>query len=152
MFSQACKYAIRAMFLIAQRSQEGKFIGIKDIAEGLDAPQHFIAKILQDLSKRGFLISAKGPNGGFLVSENQRKITLMDIVIAVDGNKIITSCCLGLRDCSEKAPCPVHEEYKVIRKTISHMLTTTHISDYHDELSLSKLFLRDKILEVHNGN
>ena len=132
------------MFLIAQRSGEGKFIGIKEIAEGLDAPQHFTAKILQDLSKKGFLISAKGPNGGFLVSDNQRKTTLMDIVIAVDGNKIITSCCLGLRDCSEKAPCPVHEEYKVIRKTISNMLSATHVSDYHDELSMSKLFLRDK--------
>ncbi len=132
------------MFLIAQRSAEGKFIGIKEIAEGLDAPQHFIAKILQELSKKGFLISAKGPNGGFLVSDNQRKTTLMDIVVAVDGNKIITSCCLGLRDCSEKAPCPVHEEYKAIRKTISNMLNSTRISDYHDELSMSKLFLRDK--------
>lgn len=144
MFSQSCKYAIRAMFLIAQRSNEGKFIGIKEIAEGLDAPQPFIAKILQDLSKKSMVISAKGPNGGFMLSETQRHTTLLDIVVAVDGNKIITSCCLGLRDCNEKAPCPVHDEYKMIRKKINSMLSTTEVSDYNDELSMSKLFLKDK--------
>lgn len=143
MFSQTCKYAIRAMFLVAQRSQEGKYVGIKDVVEGLDAPQHFIAKILQDLSKRGFLSSAKGPNGGFLVNDLQRKTTLLDIVYAVDGDKIITACCLGLKDCSEKNPCPVHNEYKVIRKKIHNLLTTTTVNDYNDELGLRTLFLKD---------
>lgn len=144
MFSQSCKYAIRAMFLIAQRSNEGKFIGIKEIAEGLDAPQPFIAKILQDLSKKTMVISAKGPNGGFMLSEPQRHTTLLDIVVAVDGNRIINACCLGLRDCNEKSPCPVHDEYKLIRKKINSMLSTTQVSDYNDELSMSKLFLKDK--------
>lgn len=131
------------MFLVAQRSQEGKYVGIKDVVEGLDAPQHFIAKILQDLTKRGFLTSAKGPNGGFLVNEIQRKTTLLDIVYAVDGDKIITACCLGLKDCSERNPCPVHNEYKVIRKKIHNLLTTTTVNDYNDELGLRTLFLKD---------
>lgn len=133
------------MFLVAQRSQEGKFVGIKEVVEGLDAPQHFIAKILQDLTKRGFLTSAKGPNGGFLVNDEQRQTTLLDIVYALDGDKIITSCCLGLKDCSEKNPCPVHNEYKVIRKKIHNLLTTTTVSDYNDELGLKTLFLKDHI-------
>ncbi len=144
MFSQTCKYAIRAMFLVAQRSAEGKFVGIKEVVEGLDAPQHFIAKILQDLSKKGFLISAKGPNGGFLVNAAQQNTPLLEIVFAIDGDKIITSCCLGLKDCSEKNPCPVHEEYKSIRKKLSKMLSTTRVSDFNDELGLRKLFLKDK--------
>jgi Rrf2 family protein len=145
MFSQTCKYAIRSMFFIAQRSVDGKYVGIKEVAAGLDAPQHFIAKILQDLTKRGFLDSAKGPNGGFLVNKEQGKRTLWDIVFALDGGKISTACCLGLKDCSEKNPCPVHEEYKSIRKKISTMLSTTKVVDYNDELGLSKLFLKDVI-------
>lgn len=143
MFSQTCKYAIRAMFLVAQYSAGGKYIGIKDIVAGLDAPQHFIAKILQDLSKKGLLTSAKGPNGGFLVNETQKKLSLLDIVFAIDGDKIITSCCLGLKDCSEKNPCPVHSEYKVIRKKLTTMLSSTKVADFNDELGLQKLFLKD---------
>jgi DNA-binding IscR family transcriptional regulator len=64
-------------------------------------------------------------------------------VIAVDGNKITTSCCLGLSDCSEKTPCPVHNEYKGIRKKITTMLSSTKVSDYNDELNVSKLFLKN---------
>jgi Rrf2 family protein len=150
MFSQACKYAIRAMFLIAQRSSDGKYVGIKEIAIGLDAPQHFTAKILQELGKKNFLTSAKGPNGGFMLSETQRKATLMDLVLAIDGNKIITSCCLGLNDCSEKKPCPVHDEYKIIRKRITVMLSSTKVSDYSNELGLSKLFLRNTEITTIN--
>ncbi|MCX6185761.1 MAG: Rrf2 family transcriptional regulator [Bacteroidetes bacterium] len=143
MLSQACKYAIRAMFLLAQRKIEGGYVGIKDIAESLGAPQHFIAKILQVLTKKGFLISAKGPNGGFRLSEVQENISLLDIVLAIDGNKITTSCWLGLNDCSEKTPCPVHFEYKVIKKQITAMLSSTKVSDYNDELSISKMFLKN---------
>jgi Rrf2 family protein len=144
MFSQTCKYAIRAMFLVAQLSAEGKYVGIKEIVAGLDAPQHFIAKILQDLTKKGLLTSAKGPNGGFLVNATQQKTSLLEIVFAIDGEKIITSCCLGLKDCSEKNPCPVHEEYKVIRKKLRSMLSSTKVTDFNDELGLRKLFLKDK--------
>ncbi len=131
------------MFLIAQRSSEGKYIGIKEVAEGLEAPHHFIAKILQDLTKRGFLTSAKGPNGGFAVTDEQKTATLYDLVIAIDGNKLITSCCLGLKDCSESNPCPVHYEYKPIRKKINQMLNNTIIGDYNNELAQSIFFLKD---------
>jgi Rrf2 family protein len=132
------------MFLLAQLSEEGRYVGIKEIVAGLDAPQHFIAKILQDLTKRGFLSSAKGPNGGFLVTATQQKTSLLEIVFAIDGEKIITSCCLGLKDCSEKNPCPVHEEYKGIRKKLRTMLSNTKVADFNDELGLRKLFLKDK--------
>ena len=144
MFSQTCKYAIRSMFLIAQRSAEGRYVGIKEVAEGLEAPYHFIAKILQDLTKRDFLTSAKGPKGGFAVNEKQRTATLFELVVAIDGTKLLTSCCLGLKNCSELNPCPVHNEYKPIRKKINQMLDSTKIGDYNNELAQSIFFLKDQ--------
>ncbi|MBL7758392.1 MAG: Rrf2 family transcriptional regulator, partial [Chitinophagaceae bacterium] len=51
MFSKTCEYAIRAMLFVAQKTKEGDRIGIKEIAKGIDSPEHFIAKILQDLSR-----------------------------------------------------------------------------------------------------
>ena len=69
MFSKTCEYAIRAMIFIAQKSKDGNKVGIKEIAKGIDSPEHFIAKILQDLGRRGLLQSAKGPNGGFYLDE-----------------------------------------------------------------------------------
>ena len=66
MFSKTCEYAIRAVLFIAQKSEDGKRVNIKSIAKNINSPESFIAKILQQLTKRGIVQSVKGPNGVFL--------------------------------------------------------------------------------------
>lgn len=141
-FSKTCEYAIRAIFLIAQKTEAGGKVGIKEIAEEIDAPAHFLAKILQDLSKRGLIQSSKGPNGGFYVDHYAMKRPLADIVEAVDGNGIFSGCGLGLKECSEKNPCPLHTEFKKIRNDLHYLLRTTAIGDFNKELSLGNASLR----------
>jgi len=134
MFSKACEYAIRAMFFIAQKSAPGNKIGIKEISKGIDAPEHFLAKILQDLGRKGLVQSIKGPNGGFYLEDSAKKNTLADIVKAVDGDNLFTGCGLGLKICSEKNPCPLHDEFKIIRKKIHSMLETATVAEFNVEL------------------
>ncbi|MCH5714809.1 RrF2 family transcriptional regulator [Niabella hibiscisoli] len=112
MFSKTCEHAIRAMIFIAQKSREGERVGIKDIAKSIEAPEHFIAKILQDLSRKNLVLSAKGPNGGFYHDQQSAQCTLADIVKTIDGDKIFSGCGLGLKQCSESHPCPIHHEFK----------------------------------------
>ena len=64
-FSKTCEYAMRSVFFIAHRTASGTRVGIKEISSGIDSPEHFLAKILQDLSRRGIVQSVKGPNGGY---------------------------------------------------------------------------------------
>jgi Rrf2 family protein len=134
MFSKTCEYAIRAMLFIAQKSEQGNRIGIKEISKGVGAPEHFLAKILQDLSRKGMVQSIKGPNGGFFIDNSSRKITLADIVRTMDGDTLFTGCGLGLKICSEKNPCPLHDEFKVIRKKIHNMLESATVSEFNMEL------------------
>src|SRR5690554_2288914 len=100
MFSKTCEYSIRALIYIAQQTKDGSKIGIKSIAKGIDSSEYFIAKILQELSREGFVKSIKGPNGGFYLSEQNKSTTLSEIVRHVDGNKLFESCVLGLKECS----------------------------------------------------
>ncbi|MDP9048130.1 MAG: Rrf2 family transcriptional regulator, partial [Bacteroidota bacterium] len=100
-FSKTCEYAMRSVFFIAHKTAGGGRVGIKEIANGIDSPEHFLAKILQDLSRRGIVQSAKGPNGGFYLDEATMKRPLSDIVEAVDGNGIFVGFGLGLKQCSE---------------------------------------------------
>lgn len=134
MFSKACEYAIRAMLFIAQKSEPDNKIGIKEISKGIDAPEHFLAKILQDLSRKGLVQSIKGPNGGFYLDDSAKKNTLADIVKAVDGDNLFTGCGLGLKICSEKNPCPLHDEFKIIRKKIHNMLESATVAEFNVEL------------------
>lgn len=134
MFSKTVEYAIRAVLFVAQKSEHGSKVGIKEISKGISAPEHFLAKILQDLSRKGLIQSIKGPNGGFYIEEASKKNTLADIVKAIDGDKLFTGCGLGLEICSEKNPCPLHDEFKVIRKKINQMLESATVGEFNDEL------------------
>lgn len=142
MFSKTCEYAIRAMIFIAQKSRDGNKVGIKDIAKGIDSPEHFIAKILQELGRKGVVQSLKGPTGGFYLDNSGRKTSLATIVKAVDGDDIFSGCGLGLKQCSDRHPCPLHHEFTKIRKDITNMLNKTRVGDLQEELDQKLTFLR----------
>jgi len=141
MFSKTCEYAIRAMIYVANNSAEDNKKSVKDIAEGIDSPTHFIAKILQDLSRKGLIQSTKGPNGGFYMTSENLKVTLADIIISIDGTKMYKECILGLKACSEETPCPIHFEYKAIKKAILKMLEGNSITNFNEQ-NIGNIFLK----------
>ena len=100
LFSRECEYALRPA---------DEFTPIKELTAKLDIPYHFLAKILQKLTRKGILFSLKGPTGGFRLADEPEKITLFQIVEVIDGNTLVTSCIMGFPECSGKNPCAVHE-------------------------------------------
>ena len=142
MFSKTCEYAIRAMIYIAQHSKDERRVGIKEIAQGIDSPEHFIAKILQDLGKKGLVQSAKGPTGGFYHNERSLNNSLADVVKAIDGDKLFTGCGLGLKACSEDHPCPIHHQFKQVRGEVKQLLENAKIGQLSEELAQSLTFLK----------
>lgn len=143
MFSKACEYGIRASIFIATKSSQGIRVGIKDVAKEIDSPEPFTAKIMQILTKNGIIDSAKGVGGGFEVSNQAIKsIKLIQIVDAIDGDNIYKGCGIGLKECSEKHPCPVHNEFKKIRELLLDMLTTTTLEELALGVKSGDFFLK----------
>lgn len=141
MFSKACEYAIRAMIYIVTKTSDGSRVGIKDIANQTDTPEPFVAKVLQILSRKQIVASVKGPNGGFFIEPKSKQILLIDIVKAIDGDDLFLSCGLGIKNCSEKRPCPIHYEFKAIRDQIKEMLKTNTIQELAEGLVSGHTFL-----------
>ncbi|HSN48847.1 MAG TPA: Rrf2 family transcriptional regulator [Flavobacterium sp.] len=130
MFSKTCEYAIRASIFIASQSYQDKRVTVKNIAEKIDSPQSFTAKILQILVKSNLVYSVQGIGGGFEIpKEILKQITLSKIVTAIDGDSIFTCCGLGLGKCSEIHHCSVHEKFKEIRCEIVKMLVETNLEE-----------------------
>jgi Rrf2 family protein len=133
MLSNSCRYGIRAVIYIAsQPLKNGKTV-IKQISKDLNLPTPFLAKILQQLAKQKILNSSKGPHGGFSLMKDPRKITLLDIVKTIDGEDLFTNCVIHNRPCRsidrQKDPCPVHEEYSVIRANLIEIFSSKTIQD-----------------------
>lgn len=143
MFSKACEYGIRAVIQIAVQSQEGKRVSLKSISKEINSPEAFTAKILQLLAKNDIISSVKGPNGGFEIDRKKmNEIKLSQIVSAIDGDAIYKGCGLGLKNCSELHPCPVHNKFKKIRNDLRNMLENTSVYELSCGLKKGITFLR----------
>lgn len=143
MFSKACEYSIRAAIYIASRSMEEKRTNLKEIAQAIDSPEAFTAKLLQQLVRSGIIDSVKGAQGGFEIPRKQlSKTSLCDIVKAVDGDALFTMCGIGLSECSEKNPCPIHHKFKTVRKDLIKMLDNTDLAELGKGIDSGKTALR----------
>jgi len=132
-FSRQCEYALQAVVYLALK-KEGERISIKDLAKRLDIPYHFLGKILQGLTRKGFLTSVKGPHGGFALAMPAEEITLFQIVEAIDGAGFSQNCVMGFPDCSGKNPCAVHETWSGVRERITTMLQVRNIGQMAKEM------------------
>ncbi len=138
-FSKTCEYAMRAVFFIAHKAERGSRVGVKEIAEGIGSPEPFLARILQDLSRKRIIKSVKGPHGGFYVDDENLALPLATIVEAIDGNSLYTGCAMGLPYCSEEKPCPLHNRFKAIRGDIHNLLHNTTIGQFNGDLNTTLL-------------
>ena len=143
MFSKSCEYGIRATIFIATHCcKEGK-VGLKEIAKEIDSPIAFTAKILQVLVKNNIVKSSKGVGGGFMILKDELKsIKLVNIVNAIDGDSVFLRCGLGLSNCSEEHPCPVHEKFKFVKKDLIYMLENTNLEELSLGIKKGQTFLK----------
>ena len=143
MFSKSCEYAIRATIFIATHCCKDGKVGLKEIANEIDSPAAFTAKILQMLVKNNIIKSSKGVGGGFMILKDDLKsISLSDIVMAIDGDSVFLRCGLGLSNCSEEQPCPVHEKFKFVKKDLIYMLEHTTLEELSLGIKKGQTFLK----------
>ncbi len=143
MFSKSCEYGIKATLYIAQKSQWGERVSLKEIASSIDSPTAFTAKILQILVKAGIINSIKGPSGGFEIDKVELpKISIKQIVQAIDGNQLFNGCALGLKICNANEPCPMHDKFVVIRDQLNETLESSTLLNVALDLNLGITILK----------
>ncbi len=121
MFSNSVKYAIKAVLYLGVNSTGDQRIRANNISEATDIPMAYTSKLLQELSRHDVVSSAKGPNGGFYLTDENRDTPLFKIVSIIDGENRLTSCVLSLERCDEDYPCPLHD---MVGKTKSNFITS----------------------------
>src|SRR2546421_11750479 len=109
-YSRSAEYAIRAFVHLAQ-VPEGKYAMVKNVAEQEQIPAHFLAKILQQLARKGLLRSSKGPTGGFALKVGSSEIRLLDIVEALDGLAPYQEGAMGLSESNDEMACSMHDRW-----------------------------------------
>ena len=144
MFSNSAEYALRAVIYIAQQGSEQNKLGIENISKAIDSPVSFTAKILQQLTKDNKVVSSvRGPNGGFYMTEKAKKLPVRAVLEAMEENYVLEKCVLGLAECSEAKPCPMHSEYKVIKQQLIALFSKKTIQLLAEEMSKGTRFINN---------
>ena len=105
MLSQTIEYALRAMTFLASIDGDASF-NSETIAECTKVPKGYLSKILRDLVVADLIVSQRGPNGGFTLSRSAAKISMLDVINAVDPIPRIRKCPLG--NPAHLQLCPLH--------------------------------------------
>jgi len=148
MLSNACKYAIRSILYLAINSKEDNKIGVKTIAEELETPQPFLAKLLQQLTRDRLVSSTKGPNGGFYLDPKNLKNSIWDVIISIDGTGKFDNCFLGLAKCDDRNPCPVHFIVSPFKEKILGSFRDKTIEEYVVEIQNTNRVISLKDLDL----
>jgi Rrf2 family transcriptional regulator, iron-sulfur cluster assembly transcription factor len=128
MYSRSSGYAIQALtYLAAQPS--GKLIGAREMATRLEIPMPFLWKILRKLSEKKLVRSFKGVRGGYELARPARAISVAEILTAGREGDQAGRCVLGLGECDERDPCPLHPQWKSLRKQIEDRFEATTLAD-----------------------
>ncbi len=135
-YTDSGKYAIRALTHMACHSSQDEPLSAADIAEAEHIPPYYLAKVLQDLARADLLNSVRGRGGGFLLKRSAKNIKVLEILEAVENIKrITTACVLGLDQCDDTVPCPMHETWKQFRENFLQRITEMTLDDLAVELS-----------------
>ena len=87
-------YALHAMMYIAAVNGK-RLCTIDQISEGEKIPREYLAKILKELTQKGFLSSWKGVHGGYRLAKARAQITFLDVIEAMQGPLTLSLCNLS---------------------------------------------------------
>ncbi len=120
--SRKADYALRAVAYVA-RLEKGELASIGQIATAQSIPREFLAKILNELTRTGILVSFQGITGGYRLARPAGNISFLDVIEAMDGPVKINLCVEGShRDCTDEKGCEIRPFFVKQQKQITGAL------------------------------
>lgn len=120
-------YGIRTIRALSS----GQKMNIAAICEQEEIPRQFAYKIMKKLNHAEIVAIVRGVNGGYILTADLEKLSLYDIISAIDEDLFITKCMDSAYDCERnrgKDKCKVHQEFIRIQKIVEEELKKTPVS------------------------
>src|SRR5579864_5361788 len=130
--SKKADYALIAVRHLATHGAEHSQSSA-DIAEVYRISPQLLAKVLQRLAKHGLVTARHGSTGGYQLARHPRDISALEVISAVDGPVVITSCVTSHGNCDHSDRCTVREPLRRVNESIAQVLRSVSISQMSDD-------------------
>ena len=132
-FNKTTEYSFRILSYMSLN--ENTLYSALDLSEKLGIPYSYLRKQLNLLSKQGLLISIQGKQGGYKISKDLAKISLLDVVNATEDFSNENMCFFGFRECPLQNRCSMHDKWGEVRDKTFEILKTTTLLDLKNQNS-----------------
>jgi Rrf2 family protein len=131
------RYALRMMIDIAQHNT-GDWVSIKDISERQGISIKYLEQIVTNLTKVGFLISSRGPQGGYMLAKAADKYTAGQILRVLEG-KFAPVACLetDINQCERCSICPTINFWEGLYNVINNYVDSVTLQDLVNSLCVN---------------
>jgi len=140
--SKKVEYAILALQFVAEN--EDNLVSVKEISSNLDLSFEFLSKVMQVLNRKGIIQSQQGIKGGYKLTIEPRKLSIMDIVRAFD-EKVTLVDCVSDNDCDRLGDCDLRNPMLILQDKIEKIFFETSISDLTNKKSNKQKFTELKL-------
>ena len=120
-------YALRAVIYLVKSRDKGP-ISTKEIAQKEGIPYQLACKILQQLQKKKIIKSTMGSKGGFVLLKKPSKVSLLEVIEAIQGYLTLNRCLVNLSFCPRKGSCPVSKKLTQLQNNINNFLGRVKLS------------------------
>ena len=132
LITQKNRYAIRAVFELAKRLDQGP-VKIVDIAAAQKIPVKFLEVILNQLKRGGMVKSKRGFQGGYTLLRPPHKLTVGDIIRKIESPESLHCVsCISRDDCDLKGDCAFLPMWTKAQKAMVDVFDNTTIQDLID--------------------
>jgi Rrf2 family iron-sulfur cluster assembly transcriptional regulator len=118
--------ALRALRALS----DGRRRRVAEVADTVGSTPAYMAHVMTDLSRRGWVESAPGPTGGHSLAVHPRSITLLDLIEAVEGPTDDGRCVMIDRPCPSPEPCVLHDVWMDARDALMTRLAATTLDEF----------------------
>jgi Rrf2 family protein len=125
--SKTAGYAVHALSCIGAALP--RVSHIQEIAECTGLKRPYLAQIINQLGHRGLVEARRGQRGGVVLARSAQRISLFEIVQAVEGDAHTSPCLFGMERCPARGHCPAHARWAILRKQLEDVMRKTMLSD-----------------------
>jgi len=124
--TRATEYAIRGLVFL--RDIKGGMGFVRQIAEELEMPESFLAKIFASLTKAGIVLSQRGQHGGYRLAITPSDLNLKQIIEAAEGPMALARCQLPIPTCDDQH-CGLRKVFTEAQEKMEQIFADVHLSD-----------------------
>lgn len=126
-FGVGVDYSLKALLVLSERYPSTQPLRVEEIAVSQGVPENYLRRLLIELKRGGLVASQKGPSGGYLLARHPAKITMAEVVQAIEGDYAPVECLDEAANsiCPREQACAMREVWREVRDSVLAVLQRT---------------------------